>query len=196
MLFDDALRCRHRTLLERFSDFLLYCAQARLLARVDDGNRHAGFAGTSGASAAVRVCGGIVGQAVVDYVGQIVHVKTACCHVGGNEQLQGAFAEFLHHRVALHLRQVAVEGIDIVAVGNQIVGNLLSLAPGAAEDDSVDVGIGVGDTLEGKILVLGVHHIIYVAHILRALVACAYYKLLRVVHVVFRYFGDLVGHGG
>ena len=144
----------------------------------------------------MRVCGWIVGQAVVDYVGQIVHVKTACCHVGGNEQLQGAFAEFLHHRVALHLRQVAVEGIDIVAVGNQIVGNLLSLAPGAAEDDSVDVGIGVGDTLEGKILVLGVNHIIYVAHIFRALVACAYYKLLRVVHIVFRYFGDLVGHGG
>ena len=89
-----------------------------------------------------------------------------------------------------------MEGIDIVAVGNQVVGNLLSLAPGAAEDNSVDVGIGVGDTLEGKILVLGVYHIIYVAQILRALVACAYYKLLRVVHIVFRYLGDLVGHGG
>ena len=59
-----------------------------------------------------------------------------------------------------------MQSIGIVAILYELVGNLLCLHTSAAEDDSVDVRVVVGNALQGKVLVLGMHHIVYVAHVL------------------------------
>ena len=59
-------------------------------------------------TAAVCVILDILWHAVVDDMGEVVNVETACCHVGSHEQLYAVLAESLHGEVALLLRQVAV----------------------------------------------------------------------------------------
>ena len=90
-------------------DYLLYLAHAALFAQVHDGYRGARLSGAARASAAVGVALGVVGQAVVDDVGQVVDVESAGGHVGGHEQLQVSLAELLHHEVALLLGKLAVQ---------------------------------------------------------------------------------------
>ena len=104
LLFADLLGGRHDACLEFLGDDAFYFAHFALLAQVDDGDGGARLSGASGTSAAVSVAFGVVGQAVVDDVRQVVHVQSAGGHVGGHEQLQVADAKLLHHGVALRLR--------------------------------------------------------------------------------------------
>ena len=115
---------------------------------------------------------------------QVVHVQSACSHVGCHEQLYPVSAELLHCQVALLLREVAVECIGVVAVADEVVCHLLCLQPCAAEDDGIDAGIEIDDALEGKVLVSRVYHIVYVVHVLRSLVAAAHLYLFRIGQVV------------
>ena len=138
----------------------------------------------------------VVGQAVVDNVGEVVHIESACCHVGGYKELDAALAELLHREVALLLRQFAVQGIGIVAVLDELVGYLLRLHTGAAEYDAIDMWVVVDDTLQGEVFVLRVHHIIYVVHVLGALVLVAYHDFVGIGEVVLGNSGNLLAHGG
>ncbi len=142
------------------------------------------------------VHGRIVGQSVVDHMGQIVYVESAGGHVGGHEQRYHSVAEFAHHYVALLLRQVAVERFGVVAVGYQFVGNLLRIASCAAEYDGVDVGRVVGYAFKSEVFVLGVDHVVDMLHIGRSFVAVAYHELRGLMHVFAGYAGYLVGHCG
>ena len=131
-------------------------------------------------------------RGVVDDMRQVVHVESAGSHVGGDEQLQVTLTELLHHQVTLLLRQLAVQGVGIVAVLDELVGYLLCLLAGAAEDDAVDLRVVVDDTFQGEILVLRMHHIIQVVHVLVPFVPCADGDFLRVSEVVLgdtRYLG-------
>ena len=85
--------------------------------------------------------------------------------------------------------------VGVVSVMYQVVGHLLCVASGAAEDDGVYVGAVVGDAFEGEIFVARVDHIVDMPHVRRPLVAGAYHELHRIVHVVFRDLGYLRGHG-
>ena len=105
-------------------------------------------------------------------------------------------AELLHCYVALLLREVAVQRFGVVAVAYEFVGHFLRLCLGAAEDDAVDAWIVIDDALECEVLVLGVHHIIYVVHVLGSLVARAHHYLLVVVQVALCYLLYLLAHGG
>ena len=67
-------------------------------------------------------------------------------------ELEIADAELLHHVVTLSLRELAVQGISIVAITDKLIGDLLSLTTRAAEDDTVDIGVVVGDTLQSRYL--------------------------------------------
>ena len=89
-----------------------------------------------------------------------------------------------------------MQGVGIVAVLDQVVGNLLAQRPGAAKDDAVDAWPAVDDAFQRQVFVVGAHHVVDVAHIVAALVARADDKLLRLVHVVARYLGNLARHGG
>ena len=190
------LRRRHFLALEFLAYDTLYLAQLAFLARVDDGNRHTCLAGTACTARAVGIDCRIVGQTVVDHMGEVVYIKTAGGDVGGHEEGEHAVAEFLHHDVALLLAEVAVEGVGIIAVADEAVGNLLCVAASAAEYDGVDIGVVVGNALQGKIFVLGIHHIIYMAHVLGALIASAHNYFLGVVHEALGYLRYLGRHGG
>ena len=79
--------------------------------------------------------------------------------------------ELLHGEVALLLTQVTMKSLCIITIADEFVGNILCLQLGATEDNGEDAGIEVNDTLQGKILVLGVHQIVDVIDVLGTLVA-------------------------
>ena len=131
---------------EFLADDVFYGTHLAFFAQVDDGDGSSGLAGTSRASAAVGIAFGIIGQSVVDDMGQVVHIQSACGNVCGNQQLQVADAELLHHGIALCLAQFAVQRVGVVAFLHQLVGYLLRLLAGAAEDDAVYLRIVVYNT--------------------------------------------------
>ena len=116
--------------------------------------------------------------------------------VGGHQELRTVLAELLHRQVALGLCQVTVEGLGIVAVTDEVVGHLLGLQSGTAEDDGIDAGIIVDNALEGNIFVLGLDEIIDVVYMLRPFVARANDNLLVVVEITFGNPFNFRPHGG
>ena len=161
---------------------------------MDDADRRTFFACTSCTSTAVGVAFDVVGQSVVYYVRQVVNVQSTCGNISGNQELHVVVAELLHGEVALLLTQVAVQRFGIVSVANKLVGNFLRLDLGTAKDDGEDTWIEVYQTFQGQIFILGVHHIIYVVHLLGTLVATSYHNFLIVVKVVFGYLFNLAAH--
>ena len=89
-----------------------------------------------------------------------------------------------------------MQRVGVVAVLYQFVGNLLRFLAGAAEDDTVDVRVKVGDTFQGEILIACLYHIIDIADILVPFVLVPDHDFLRVLHVFLRDVGDLLRHGG
>ena len=116
---------------------------------------------------------------------QIVDVESACRHVRSHEKLHRVLTELLHRQVALLLAQVAVQGLGVVAVLDEFIGNLLRFDLRAAEDDGEDVGIEVDNTLQRQVFIPGMHHVIDMVHVLGALVARAHDNLFVVVQIVF-----------
>ena len=102
---------------------------------------------------------------------QIVHIQATSRHISGHEQLYGMLPKFLHGEVALLLAQVSVQGFCIVTVFDKLVGNLLSFYLRATENDGEDARVVVYNTLQSKVLVSGMHHIIDMVHILCSLVS-------------------------
>ena len=175
---------------------LLYAAHLVLLLYVDDAYRGAFLACAARASAAVGVVLDVVGQSVVYHVGEVVHVEAPGSHVGSHEQLRQVRAELLHREVALLLREVAVERLGIVAVAYELVGHLLRLHFGAAEDDGIYLWMVVNDTLQGQILVLCVDEIEHVVHVFGSFVAASHHYLLVFSQVALGYAFYLAAHGG
>ncbi len=166
------------------------------LTAVDDGNARALLAGTSCSSASVGVALNVIGHTIVYHVCKIIHVQSACRHVGGDEQLGEMLAELLHGEVALLLAQVAVQALCVVSVAYQQVGNLLCFNFRAAEHDGVNLRVEVNDALQCQIFVLGVHHIIYVVHVFRTLVSRPHHYLLVLFEIAFGNAFNLTAHCG
>lgn len=127
---------------------------------------------------------------------EVIYIESARRHVGSDKKLGDMVAKFLHRQVALRLRKIAVETIGVVAVGYKIVGYLLGLLLGAAEDYAVNVGIIVSHTFQREILVVRLHHVVDMLHIGGTLVFIACHKFHRVVHEFAGDRGDLFRHGG
>ena len=136
----------------------------------------------------------IIGQTKVDDMRQVVHIQSSSCHIGSHKKLCEVLAEFLHGEVALLLRQVAMQRLCIIAVANQFICYLLRLQFGTAEDNGENLGIIVNDTLQGQILILGLHHIIYMIHALGTLVARTYHHLFVVSQVFLGHALYLAAH--
>ena len=120
-----------------------YLLHLTFFAQVHDGDRDTRLAGTSRTSASVGIAFHIIGQAIVDDVGQVVHVQSAGSHIRSNQQLQMTLAELLHHQVTLRLAQFTVQRVGVIAVLYQLVGNLLRFQPSTAEDNAVNHRIEV-----------------------------------------------------
>ena len=136
-----------------------------LFAQINETEADATFIGATRTARAVHIGLDVVGKVVINDVRQFLHVDATGGHVGGDEQLQRAFAEVVHHVVAHALRQVAMQGSGVVAVLDEVVGNLLRFELGAAEDDAVDGWCVVDDAFQHRVAVLGGHHVIDVVDV-------------------------------
>ena len=75
-----------------------------LFAQVDEADADTALVGTTRTTAAVHVSLDVVGQVVIDDVGQLLHVDATGGHIGSHQKLQTAFAEVIHDIVAHALR--------------------------------------------------------------------------------------------
>jgi hypothetical protein len=91
---------------------------------------------TSGTACAVCINFYLIGKAIVDDVRDFLHVESARCYVGSDQELEVFFAEALHHPVAVALGQVAVQGIGVIAIADHLFGDFLGFYFGTAENQS------------------------------------------------------------
>ncbi len=103
LFLDDVLGRGHFFALEFFADDAFYLAELAFFARVDYGHGYACLSGSARTAGAVCVDGCVVGQAVVDHMGEVVDIEAAGGHVGGYEDWKHPVAEFFHHHVTLLL---------------------------------------------------------------------------------------------
>ena len=113
------------------------------LVPVDQGDRDTGLACAAGAPDAVHVGLLVLGDLVVDDVGDVVDVDAAGGDVGGDEHVDVAGAERLERLLAGGLSQVAVHRADLEAAFGQLVGDLLGGALGAGEDHRGAAALGL-----------------------------------------------------
>ena len=144
----------------------------------------------------MRIVLDIIRQSEVYHVCQIIHIESACSHIGSHQQLCQVVAEFLHRQVTLLLTQVTMQRFRIIAVLNKFVGYLLRLNFRTAEDDGEDAGVIVYDALQGEILVFGIHQIVDVVYVLGTLIARAHNNLLIVVQILLGDALHLSAHCG
>ena len=166
------------------------------LTEVDQADADAAFVGATGTAAAVHIGLDVVGEIVINDMRQFLDVDTACSHVGGDKQLEAAFAEVVHDVVAHGLREVAMEGGGVVAVLDKAVGNLLGLQFSAAEDDAIDRWCVIDDALEHRVAVFSGHHVVAVVDVSGARVAFAHGHLHGIGHVLVEDGFHLFRHGG
>ena len=93
-------------------------------------------AGAAGAADTVKVVFGIVGQVVVDHDLDVIDVDAAGRHIGGHEEFEARFAELVHDAVAHGLAHVAVEAVGRVALGVQMIDEVVDHALGVTENDA------------------------------------------------------------
>ena len=125
LLRADLLRFGEHADFKLLADHAFDDAHLALFAQVNDRNRGAALARTTGASGTVSVVLHVVGESVVDHVGEFVHVEAARRHVGGHEELRAVCAKLLHGEIALCLGQIAVQSLGAVAVADEVVGHFL-----------------------------------------------------------------------
>ena len=105
-------------------------------------------------------------------------------------------AEALHRQVALLLREVSVEGVGVVTVLNQFVGNLLRLHACATKNDGIDFRVVINDTFEGEVFVARAYHIIYMIDVLGAFVTTTHDNLSGIVEIILGDALNLFAHCG
>ena len=88
-----------------------------------------------------------------------------------------------------------MQRVGIVTVLYQFVGNFLCLLTGAAENDTVDVRIKIGDTFQCKIFISCLYHIIDILDVLVTFVLVPDNDLFRVLHVLLHDAGNTLRHG-
>ena len=196
LLLANLLWSRKSAIHEVLAYLLLYLANLEFLASMDDGDGSSLLAGTTCTTASMGVACHIVRQTIVDDVGKVIYVQSTGSHIGCHQELHGMVTELLHGEVTLLLTQVAMQSLGIVTVLDELVGDVLCLQLGAAEDNRKDAWIEIDDTLQGEILVLGVHEIVDMVDVLGALVARAHHDFLVVVQIVEGYLLDVLAHGG
>ena len=196
LLLAHFLACGNHGLLERSAHDFFNPLNLALFAQIDEAEADTPLIGTTCTTAAVNVGFDVVGQVIINNVRQFLHVDATGGHVGSHQQLQAAFAEMVHHIVAHCLGKVAMQCSGVVAVLNQVVGNLLRFQLGAAKDDAVDGRRVVDDALQHHITVLGGHHVIDVVDVGGAGVALAHGHLHGVGHVLVEDGFHLFRHGG
>ncbi len=120
---------------------------------VDQGDRDALGAGTTGAADPVDIGLVVVGALVVDHVADPGDVDPASGHVGADQDVHLVLVELLQRLLPRHLVQIAVDGGCLEAAIDQFVGEALrgSLRPG--EDHGLGAVLGLQDPADDLRLV-------------------------------------------
>ena len=153
----DVLRRGEALFLDVGLDAALQKAELAHLRRGDEGDGRPLVAGAARAADTVDVAFGILGQGVVDDVGEVADVDAACGHVGGHQNVDLPVAELAQDLFALGLRNVAVESLHGIAALQQAVDQFVRAHLRAAEDDAIEVGRDVDDAGQGIELVAFAH---------------------------------------
>ena len=184
LLLANLLRRGERAFDEILANNFLYGSDLELLADMNDGDARTLLSRTPRTSGAVRIVLHVVGESIVDDVREVIDIEAARCHIRSDKQLHEMLSELLHGEVTLLLREVAMERLGIVPVFDQFVRHLLRLELRAAEDDGIDAGIIVDNTLQRKVFVFGIDQIIDMVDVLRAFIARADNNLLIIMQIV------------
>src|SRR5690606_40934350 len=91
--------------------------------------------GATGTADAVYVGFAVVGQIVVEYVGDTLHVQTTGRHVSGHDNVQQTALVAVDHLLTQLLTEVAVQRRGGKPTGFQTLGQIQTGSLGANEDD-------------------------------------------------------------
>ena len=120
---------------------------------VHEGHGDTGLAGAAGASGAVQVGVVVVGNRVVDHVGDVVDVDAARGDIRRDQDVLLARLEGGHRALALLLVEVAVHGDGVEAAVVELLDELRGGALGAGEDDGLAAALGLQDAGDDLVLV-------------------------------------------
>ncbi len=165
---------------------------------VDERDRDAGLARAARAADAVQVRLVVLGDGVVDHVGDVEHVDAARRHVGGDEDVLLAGLERGHRALALLLVQVAVHGGGVEAAVVELLDEAGGGALGAREDDGLAAALGLEDAADDLVLVHVVRAVDEVADVRlhEALVGVRRADVDRLRHEAAGERHDRARHGG
>ncbi|MPM08866.1 hypothetical protein SDC9_55182 [bioreactor metagenome] len=174
LFFTDIESAWNHFAFKLFSDHAFKIAHLAGFAGMKQRNRNTFAPRTTSSSTAMDISFQLIRQIVIDHMGQIIHVEPTCCNISCNKQLQMTNAETVHYKIALCLRQIAMQCICIVAILNEFVGNLFCFSPRAAKNDSVNFRIDVDYSFKRNISVFRVCHIILMRYIFGTHIPLAY----------------------
>ena len=96
----------------------------------------------------MRVGFRVLRDIVVDDVRQFVDVDASGGHVCRDEDVEFVLSEFFHDAGALFLDDIAVDDVGIIASFFQFRDDFIGSVFSGAEDQTVEIRIGVDDTAE------------------------------------------------
>ena len=115
----------------------------------DEGDGGALVSGAAGSADAVDVGVGVLGERVVDDVGEVGDVDASCGDVGGDEDVDFLFFEVVEGSFSLGLREIAMDGFGVVASVGEVACNGVDVAAGSTEDEAIEGVFDVDDSAEG-----------------------------------------------
>ena len=162
------------------------------------GDGGAGVSCAAGAPDAVDKGHGIIGNLVVDDVGDIVDVDAARRDIGGDEDVHLARADGLQGLLPGLLAQVTVYGADAEAALSKVIGQLRGRAFGAGKDDAATSALGLQYMRDDRHLIhaVGLEGDLaggFVRDLIRIRFSPDVYGLM---HELARKVQDGAGHGG
>ena len=166
------------------------------LPRCDERNGQTFLARSSGSADPVDVGLRVLGKAVVDHMRQLRNIDSSCSNVRGNQNADPMLPHLVHDQLALCLRQVPVQHLGVITVGDELRAYLVALELGPAENQTVEIRIHIDCPAENLELVLFIQLVEYLlgeatGHILRL----HSYQLI-VLHEARCQLENRIGHGG
>ena len=79
--------------------------------------------------------------------------------------------ELVHRQITLSLGELSMERLSIIAVANQLIGDILGLQTGTAEDYGLNLRIEVSHTFQSIVFVFSLNKIIDMVHVLSTFVS-------------------------
>ncbi len=125
-----------------------------------------------------------------------LHINTTGGYIGGGQQSHTAVAEQPHYFIPLLLRQVTMNGINIISFTGQFLGDVLRIGLGTGKHNSINAGIKINNPLQYFIAVMMLGHIIVVINIGIPLVHLTNGNLEGFIHIPFAYLANFRRHGG